>query len=231
MNPVERDLRQMLREANILSAEDLERGEERPAETESVGQVIRKEVSWNNLRQLLTMEIGPVGGCSLDLQRVLERAGWISARQLGLVLETIEQCGDGVGERLVEAELVRQEQLDEALDQGRESERSCWKILVECGTVDVKQISECLHIEDRILGRLIVDRELLDGQVIGDCLKRAAGQQASMARLIVDEGILDGDIVAQCLAELYDVPCLDIADVCPSRELLTLFKWSDSIMH
>lgn len=221
------DLGQMLRDSHILSVEDLERAvRESLGQDEPLAAVVRKDVTWASLKQLLTTDVFAtgVGESGRALQEVLEQAGWISAEQLGHVLEGIDQFGEGLGRRLVEADVLQEDQLADAERRRRETGKPLWRELVNDGTLDVKEISDALRIEDGILGRMLVDKGLVSEQAIEDAMAKAQTGPHSLARLVVESGVADGEELARCWAELYNVPYRDITDATPSRELLTHFQ-------
>ncbi len=221
------NLGQMLRDADIFSVEDLERAIDEANRDTSIAEVVRKEATWSSFKQLLKTDLLAGAGGRKDgraLQEVLEKAGWVSAEQIGLVLEAIDQYGEGLGQRLLQEGLLTEEQLQTALERQNGQRRSLWRVLVNTGLVDLMQICDALKIEERLLGQMLVTQGHLDVKTLQDYLDKATHGHRPMARLLVDDGKIESKAVAECWCELYNLPLREIRHVAPPRELLTRFQ-------
>ena len=134
------NLGQMLRDADILSVEDLERAvTEAQIDDESLAEVAHKNANWDTFKQLLTTDIFArgMGKSGRALNEVLQNAGWMSVEQLALVLEATEKYGKELGQRLVEAGVIEPDDLARAWSTAETSDRSLWRVLVNSGHTDI----------------------------------------------------------------------------------------------
>jgi type IV pilus assembly protein PilB len=224
--PREFNLGQILRDANILTIEDLEQAVRETGDS-SLRSLARKEATWSSFKRLLTADLLPrrVRGAQGSLEELLERAGWLSAEQVGRVLEAIDGYGEGLGRRLVQSGMITESRLNAALARQKEEDRALWRVLVNTGSVDLNQICAALRIEDRILGQQLVTKGLLDVKTLQSYLDQATRSRCPAGRLLVQDEKIEPEAVARNWAELYNLPFRDLDGFRPDRDLIARFTY------
>ncbi len=119
-----------------------------------------------------------------------------------------------LGELLVEAGIMTEQQLKEALDLQRKRNTLMGEILIERGYADVKQISAALRAQYRLisknLGKLLIEQELITQGQLDEALKLQSDKGGLVGQILVGLGYIREVDVVKCLTTQFGFPYLPL---------------------
>jgi len=204
------ELGEVLREANIISEDELgEVREEKEKSGESVMDLLRKRVTWQNLKEVANYTVRR-GAKKTTVGDVLVEAKWMTPPQLAEARLEMARTRRGLAKTLLARGLLTPEQLSEAEATAKETGHSFWRTLINMGLVPEKVVSEILRTQSEKIGTLLVNEGLITQEQLKEALDKHGETGERTGLVLVNMGVLSEKDLAKALAEQGGMPFLDL---------------------
>ncbi|HPQ39648.1 MAG TPA: GspE/PulE family protein [bacterium] len=218
-------LGEILRDVGLISAEKLDELKKASAQSgESLGELLRKEVTIENLMALLNYEVPLPFRKSRKKEDSEEKSTGPSAESFDAELHRALDSGaigdEDLGFLLTNRGIITGSQLDEAQAFSRETGIPLWRSLLNMKMVTYDQISDLT--KSRVTSDTVGEKEELiaellvnTGLLAQDDLDRAREEQrrfkGSLVKNLLDRGAISMDEVGQAMEKLLHIPYLDLS--------------------
>lgn len=214
-------LAKLLRQANLITAKQLERAEEKKQRTGfNLRQILLPQIPWGRIRRMLENEITLPDGSPARLGDVLAETGWITRSQLEEARREQEETGSAVGQILLELNVITPEQLADAARYHKRTGVSLWRSFINLDLALPKQVSDALHTyhefpfiyrKDTELSELLLKKKLLTAEEVERLLGEREKRGVSLVRLLAESESVHPTQLSEVIGELFNLPVVDVA--------------------
>jgi type IV pilus assembly protein PilB len=180
-------------------------------------QLLKQDVSWQSIRDVLTYEIPlPVGSSSDDdLADILLKQGWIAKEQLEELRRNKDVVGESLGHVLVERGLITADQLKVAQEQKKATGQPLYRTLLQLKMALPQDIREVLSSPLQLpfgnraadgFSDWLVAQQVLTVEALDAAWKEAQGAKEEFRHYLVSSGKISEAQFAQAVAAEAGLP-------------------------
>lgn len=179
--------------------------------------ILFQEISLKTIKELLLYEI-PISGGREKTDEIMEemvKDGIFTEEELEQIVSSCEPGEADIGETLLKAGFISQEQYDLARNESEQTKIPMARVLINRQFVTPKMVSDILKyhrqmIQEKLIGRLLVRQEILSEEKYKEALEKRCIEKKPLGQILVEGGYLTPEQVRDAFDRFLDIPYLDL---------------------
>ncbi len=225
-------LGEILRDAGLVSEKQMQKMlEEHRASGQSLGKILKREVSLDSLKTLMKYEVQiPFfkKRSKEDVKDVLLKSGIISDEELVQALDETEENDRKLGELLVSKGYINSKQLQTAMAEQEKTGLPLWRVLLNLKMVTHSDISNLMknrigrgisRAKEELLIEVLLNAGLLKQEDLDKARLQQDSEGTSVINYLVEKKIISMDKIIENMKEILDISFVNLKKISPDPEM------------
>jgi type IV pilus assembly protein PilB len=219
-NKVKKETRlgKLLLDAGLLTEDQKNRVEsEYQVSQKAFTDILFQEVSLKTIKELLLYEVPMPGGreSTDEIMEEMVKDGVFTEAELEQIVTSCDPGEANIAETLLKAGFITPEQYDLSKKESEQTQIPVARILINRQYVTPKMVNDILKyhhqlIEEKLIGRLLVRKELLTDEKYKEALEKRCRERKPLGQILVEGYYLSPEQVRDAFDRFLDIPYFDM---------------------
>jgi type IV pilus assembly protein PilB len=211
-------LGKLLLDAGLLTEDQKNRVEsEYQVSQKAFTDILFQEVSLKTIKELLLYEVPMPGGreSTDEIMEEMVKDGLFTEAELEQLVTSCNPGEADIAETLLKAGFITPEQYNLSKEESEQTQIPVTRVLINRQYVTPKMVNDILKyhrqlIEEKLIGRLLVRKELLTEDKYREALEKRCQERKPLGQILVENHYLTPEQVRDAFDRFLDIPYLDL---------------------